>query len=286
MIGDFVLPDESVKDFPITRCTVAEAKRLDAAFMQKLSQAQAILYRTACPFTAEVLEQATRLRYIVKAGSGLGAVDTIYCQKRGIKVASVPGANARSVVELALWQALGLARSGSLFGNDESFHGIELAGKSAVIYGFGHIGQELGRLLEAFGMSTTGCGREAKITPLLQEADFLFITASLNFSSYGAIGADQLKSAKPALKIVAVSPAEILDQTAILSGVITGRIAALALDCIWLESDTKQRLLIKDLQNQGRLIVTNRLGASTVEARKRTSLAAWQCLQELLANEA
>src|SRR6266496_2490341 len=161
LIGDFDIPADYLQSFRVTHCSTAKAKRLDAGFIQKLNHAQAIIYRTACPFMPEVLIQAPKLRYIVKAGSGLGGVDLEYCRRRNIKVANVAGANSRSVVELALWQALSLARFSCLFGNQPDMLGEELASKSAVVYGFGHIGRQLGQLLEAFGMTVTACGRES-----------------------------------------------------------------------------------------------------------------------------
>src|SRR5688572_8975206 len=50
------------------------------------------------------------LRVVVKYGSGLDNIDLAAAQRRGVHVASTPGANARSVAELAMALLLALAR--------------------------------------------------------------------------------------------------------------------------------------------------------------------------------
>lgn len=300
LIGEFDLPDHIMSGSRVLRCSVDDAKRQQPSFIDSLARVDAVIYRSNCAFTHETLSGASRLRLIIKAGSGIENIDQDYCRAHNITVLNVPGANARSVAELALWQALSMARYGSLLANAAGSYGTELAHKTAVVYGYGHIGQTLAALLKTMGLKVTVCGRRrsndrrrqleshgidwtTNITEALGSADYLFVTASLNPTSRGAIGASQLNQAKPGLRIAVISPAEILDQGSILDGLATGHITAIALDCAWERSEPDQFDQIASLQQKGRLVITPRCGGNTKEALRRVSEAAWVQLQQFFA---
>jgi D-3-phosphoglycerate dehydrogenase / 2-oxoglutarate reductase len=282
LVGDIELPANQPSHTKFLRCTIEDAKKLSNNFIEQLSDAQAIIYRSNCPLTADVLSGAPELKVIVKAGSGLESVDRDYCRDRGIALANVAGANARSVAELALWQALGLARYGCLLGDDSSMHGIELAGKTAVVFGMGQIGNQLVALLRRLNLHVVPAHRGSNIANALRTADLLLVTASLNPSSINAIGLKELSGAKPGLSIVNIAPAEILNQSAVLSGLESERIAAVALSYPWKHSSAAQSRQIASLQSYGRILITPHLGANTIEARRRVSNAAWKRLQGLI----
>ncbi|HEV2713376.1 MAG TPA: NAD(P)-dependent oxidoreductase, partial [Gaiellaceae bacterium] len=122
------------------------------------------------PVTKRVLE-AGPLRAVVKYGSGMDNIDVPAAEALRVRVSSTPGANARSVAELAIALLLALARNVAT--HDRSVRerswrritGVELAGKRLGIIGYGAIGREVARIARGLDMDVVAHD------PLLESAD-------------------------------------------------------------------------------------------------------------------
>ncbi len=108
----------------------------------------AIAVRSATKITAKVLEKATRLRVIGRAGVGVDNVDLEAATRRGVVVMNTPGGSSVTVAELAIAMMLALSRpiaqatasvkSGKW--EKKRFQGHELSGKTLGVVGIGNIG--------------------------------------------------------------------------------------------------------------------------------------------------
>src|SRR6185295_17179039 len=126
-----------------------------------VSEADALVVRSATKVTSAVMAAAPRLRVIARAGTGVDNVDVPAATERGIVVMNAPGANSISVAELAMALVLSLSRS--IPAADASMKagvwekkkltGSEVRGKTLGIVGLGRIGQEVGARARAFGMN-------------------------------------------------------------------------------------------------------------------------------------
>src|SRR5213079_1175662 len=113
----------------------------------------AVVVRSSTKLTAEVLERAHRLRVIGRAGVGVDNVDVEAATRRGIVVANAPESTVVSAAEhtvgllLALSRNIPQAHAALKDGRWERsrFGGIELAGKTLGVLGFGRIGQQVAR---------------------------------------------------------------------------------------------------------------------------------------------
>src|SRR5437762_9052973 len=138
----------------------ARSGRQPAALAADLSDADALLVRSATKVDAQLLDAAPRLRIVARAGTGVDNVDVDAASARGILVVNAPGANSISVAEHACALMLALARSvpaadrAMKDGRWEKrrFLGTELRGKTLCIAGLGRIGQEVAQRARAFGM--------------------------------------------------------------------------------------------------------------------------------------
>ncbi len=98
---------------------------------------------------AEVLEAASALKIVVRAGAGYDNIDLEQATAHGVVVMNTPGQNSNAVAELALGMMVYMARN--LFNGKP---GTELKGKTLGIQAYGHVGREVARIARGFAMET------------------------------------------------------------------------------------------------------------------------------------
>lgn len=106
------------------------------------------------------LDQAVRLRFIGRLGSGMEIVDRVYAATKGVAVFSSPEGNRNAVAEQALGMLLALANNLMRADREvrqniwrrEANRGFELSGKTIGIIGFGHTGSQFARKLAGMEM--------------------------------------------------------------------------------------------------------------------------------------
>jgi phosphoglycerate dehydrogenase-like enzyme len=115
-------------------------------------------------------------------------------------------------------------------------------GQRAVVFGFGPIGQEIGRLLGAFGMQVTAVSRSgaasalaptlpaARFDEALAEADALILAAPLTPETEHIVDADRLARCRPGMLLVNIGRGGLVDQVALAAALRDGRLGGAALD--------------------------------------------------------
>lgn len=114
--------------------------------LDKIADADAAIIRSDI-FDKEVLEAGKKLKIVVRAGAGYDNVDLQTATAQNICVMNTPGQNANAVAELVLGLMVFKARN---FYNGKS--GTELKDKKLGIHAFGHVGQNVARIAQGFGM--------------------------------------------------------------------------------------------------------------------------------------
>ena len=126
-----------------------------------MTDADALVVRSATKVTPQIIDAAPKLRAIARAGTGVDNVNVDAASARGIVVMNAPGANSISVAELAMAQLLSLARKLPAADasmkqgkwDKKSFLGEEVRGKVLGLAGLGRIGQEVARRAQSFEMT-------------------------------------------------------------------------------------------------------------------------------------
>jgi D-3-phosphoglycerate dehydrogenase len=132
----------------------------DDQLAERIGGYDGIVIRSATKLTAELIEQAGRLKVIGRAGVGVDNVDVLAATKRGIVVANAPESNVVTAAEHTMALLLALARNvpqaytSLIAGKWErsKFSGVELYEKTLGILGFGRIGQLVAQRARGFGM--------------------------------------------------------------------------------------------------------------------------------------
>ncbi len=251
----------------------------------ELADADALIVRSAVKVSAELLQQAPRLRVIGRAGIGVDNVDLPAATRQGIVVMNTPGGNAVSVAELTLGMMIALARrlpyadATTRAGGWEkkSLEGCELAGKKLGILGLGRIGLEVARRARACEMDLLACdpyvpqvvAREAGVKLLsmeqvLAESDYLSLHLSLTPETRQFLNAAAFEKMKPGARLINCSRGELVDEAALLAALQSGRLAGAALDVFAHEPPAGSPLLTLP-----QVLATPHIAGSTREAQER-----------------
>src|SRR6266545_4899627 len=205
----------------------------------------------------EFIARTPRLAFIqsISAGTDQYARDAL--KAAGIRLASAQGVNSEAVAQhamaliLALQRQLHLARDNQVrrhwrgMISDMSQREDELAGKTLLIVGLGHIGSRLATLARAFGMRTIATKRDAstgagaadaafsqdRLHDLLPKADVVALTCPLTPDTERLIGAQELAALKPSANLVNVARGRVVDEPALVEALAGKRIAAAGIDC-------------------------------------------------------
>ncbi len=248
----------------------------------------AIVIRSATKLTADLIERAERLKVIGRAGVGVDNVDVEAATRRGIIVANAPESTVVSAAEHTVGLLVALARNipqahAALKQGrwERSAHGgIELAGKTLGVLGFGRIGQQVARRALGLGMRVVAydpyvaaerfreLGAERLQTPaeVYGVADFLTLHLPLAPETRGSIDRAAFAAMRDGVRIVNAARGALVDEEALLEALRSGKVAGAALDVFSAEPYTGALL---ELDN---VVVTPHLAASTAEAQDRAGV--------------
>jgi D-3-phosphoglycerate dehydrogenase / 2-oxoglutarate reductase len=260
----------------------------DSDLADVIGRYDAIVVRSATKLSADILERAERLRVIGRAGVGVDNVDVEAATRRGIVVANAPESTVVSAAEHTIGLLVALARNipqahaALKQGRWErsQWGGVELAGKTLGVLGFGRIGQQVARRAVGLGMRVVAydpfvsadrvreLGAEYAETPeaVFAAADFLTLHVPLTEETRGLIGGEAFGRMRPGVRIVNAARGELVDEEALAEALRSGVVAGAALD-VFSEEPYGGPLLGLD-----GVVVTPHLAASTAEAQDRAGV--------------
>ena len=245
--------------------TVITADQLNGDLPAQLKDADALVVRSAVNVDAKLLEHATKLRVIGRAGVGVDNIDLEAATKKGIVVMNTPGANAVAVAEHTLAMMLALARHLSRADvttragkwEKKSLQGTELRGKSLGVIGIGRIGMEVAKRARAFDYISLHLG----VTPQTEKM--------INESAMSAM--------KRGVRIVNCARGELIDDAALAAALNSGQVGGAALD-VFTEEPPKSSPLL-ECEN---LLATPHIAGSTNEAQEAVGVQIAQQVKEYL----
>ena len=270
-----------------THLVVNAGDDADVAFVSRdvtgLSTKHAVLPETQRFHDA--LRGAPSLRWVHAHSSG--ADRPVYGEllARGVAVTTSSGANAGVVVQTALAGVLMLARcfpqlleaqrSRSWAPLVGSGLPRDLAGQTAVIVGWGPIGQGLGSLLAALGLrviavrSSDGAAaapasesvRYERLGEVLPRADWLLLACPLSERTRNLVDTAALARLPAGARLVNVARGEVVDEAALIDALQRRGIAGAALDVFWEEPLARDHPLVE----MDQVVLTPHLGYVTEE---------------------
>jgi D-3-phosphoglycerate dehydrogenase len=257
----------------------------DAAFSEALPTVHGLVVRSATEVYAEMLEKATELRVIGRAGVGVDNIDLAAATARGVAVLNAPAGNTVSAAELTM--ALILAMVRRVAEADASvrrgewarsrFKGGELRERVLGLIGAGRIGGEVAKRCRAFGMRvlvydpylTEERAKDLRVEcttleGILEGADVLSLHVPLTDETRGMIDAAALSRMKQGSFLVNVARGGVIDEAALAASLAEGHMGGAALD-VYGNEPLEAGSPLRDAPN---LVLTPHLGAATAEAQE------------------
>jgi len=258
--------------------------------------ADVILIRSKTKCTKEYIDQAPKLKMIIRGGVGLDNVDQVYAKEKGIAVYNTAAASSIAVAEVAF--ALMLAVPNHLVtGHNGMADGkwlkkelkrTELYGKTLGLIGMGLIATEVAKRAKAFGMNVISYRKSGKpsefaevlpnLDDVLKQSDYVSLHTPLTDETKGMFNKDTIAKMKDGAIIVNTGRGKCVVEEDIVAALDSGKLRGYATD-VWY-SDPPENSPITKAKN---VVMLPHLGASSKENLLRIGDIIEEKLEEFVA---
>jgi D-3-phosphoglycerate dehydrogenase len=253
-----------------------------------IGQYDGLAIRSATKVTQEIIDAATNLKVIGRAGIGVDNVDIPYASAKGVVVMNTPFGNSITTAEHAIAMIMALARqipeanartqAGEWPKN--AFMGVEVTGKTLGLIGAGNIGsivasRALGLRMKVIAYDPFLTEERAvemgvekvDLESLVTRADFITLHTPLTDDTRNILSRERLEKTRKGVRIVNCARGGLVDEAALKDLLESGHVAGAALDVFAVEPAKESPLF-----GAPNFICTPHLGASTSEAQVNVAL--------------
>lgn len=245
----------------------------------------ALVVRSATKVTRRVIEAASDLRVVGRAGVGVDNVDSDAATERGVVVMNTPLGNTTTTAELAIALLCALARHVARADRSvrrgqwtkKGLVGTEICGKTLGVVGLGRIGRVVADRALGLAMNVVAhdpylaAGGAAPVPgvelvdldDLLARSDFVTLHVPMSDATANLISRERIARMKRGARLVNCARGGLVDEAALADALAEGRLAGAALDVFAEEPPPKDHPLLA----REDVIVTPHLGASSHEAQ-------------------
>jgi D-3-phosphoglycerate dehydrogenase len=256
--------------------------------LEVIGQYDGLAIRSATKVTEKLINAATNLKVIGRAGIGVDNVDIPAASRRGIIVMNTPFGNSITTAEHAIAMIFALARqlpeanASTHAGKWEKnrFMGVEITGKTLGVIGCGNIGSIVATRGVGLKMHVIAYDpflsdsraeelgvEKVELDELFKRSDFITLHTPMTEKTKGIINADAISRMKKGVQIVNCARGGLIVEPDLLAALKSGKVAGAALDVFETEPATESPFF--GLEN---VVATPHLGASTSEAQENVAL--------------
>ncbi|MCK9541880.1 MAG: phosphoglycerate dehydrogenase [Novosphingobium sp.] len=265
-----------------------------------IGQYDGLAIRSSTKVTQDILDAATNLKVIGRAGIGVDNVDIPAASAKGVVVMNTPFGNSITTAEHAIALIFALARQlpeantqtqAGLWPKN-GFMGVEVTGKTLGLIGAGNIGSIVAS--RALGLRMKVVAFDPFLTPeravelgvekadldtLLARADFITLHTPLTDQTRNILSRENLARTKKGVRIVNCARGGLIDEAALKDALDSGHVAGAALDVFETEPAKDSPLF-----GTPNFVCTPHLGASTTEAQVNVALQVAEQMADYLVN--
>jgi len=255
-----------------------------------LQDCRALIVRNRTQVTSKLLKSGPNIQVIGRLGVGLDNIDTEACQEQGIEVCPAIGANSISVAEYSIAAMLILLKRGIFDVRERviagewprtELMGLEAAGRSFGLIGYGAISREVAKRAQALGMQVTAfdpfineddpvwdIAKKATLDEIITTNNVISCHVPLNNDTYHVIDETAIARMRKGTIVINASRGGVVDEKAIIAGLKSKKLGGAALDVFEYEPlDQKSGAEFRDTPN---LLITPHVAWATEEADIKT----------------
>ncbi|MCO5233177.1 MAG: hydroxyacid dehydrogenase [Chitinophagales bacterium] len=251
---------------------------------------EGLIVTTYTQVSSEIINQAIRLKFIGRVGSGLENIDVDYAESKGIKVLSSPEGNCNAVGEHALGLLLNLMNKISKANHEvqqgiwlrEENRGEELDNKTVGIIGLGHTGKAFAKKLRGFDVKVLAYDKylthysnefvqESSLEEIAEKADVISLHIPFSKENFHFINHQFLSSLKKSPYIIHTCRGEVLDTVSIIEALESQKIKGLGIDVYedepWTKGQKVSTDIYKQLLSKENVVATPHIAGWTIESK-------------------
>jgi len=264
-----------------------------------IADADALVVRGGTRVDDELLEHATQLKVVGRAGIGIENMDMAALNRKGVVVMNTPFGSTTTTAEHTIAMLLALARQipaahRSVRDGEwdkERFLGVEIAGKTLGVVGAGKIGRLVIERARGLKMQVVVFdpymvddivrqfgGEQVEFDELLSRSDFITLHVPLNDETHNLINTDSLAKVKPGCRIINCATGGLVDEEALAAAIKSGQVAGAAIDVFTHEPPAPDNPLLALDQ----VVCTPHLRAATIDAQVNVTVQVARQIIEFL----
>jgi len=283
-VYDEAIVKETIRKFAPPGWEIRMASSYDQAQQRTLIEGADIILAGWAPIPSWMFESPT-LRFVQKFGVGYDKIDITAARKHGTGVAIANGMNAVPVAELvllfilALYRKLlyldGTIRAGKWVKPEMRSKTYSLQGKTVGILGFGFIGKEVAKRVQAFNAKViyydkfrrkpeeeaAANVRYVELDDLVAQADVVTLHMPSNAETRGLFDAKRMSKMKPTSLLINTARGELVVANDLVSALRNGKLMGAALDVYEVEPVDPS----SDLFKVDNLILTPHVGGTVLD---------------------
>jgi D-3-phosphoglycerate dehydrogenase len=264
----------------------------------QLPEADIVLIRSKTKATKEYIDQAKKMKLIIRGGVGLDNVDSAYCKEKGIIVKNTPEASSVAVAELAfammiavpnrLIEAHNSMKEGKWL--KKELKRTELMGKTLGIIGCGRIGAEVAKRALAFGMKVIGYDPvvtkseyiqlQPSLDAMLPQCDYISMHTPANDQTKGMINKNTIAKMKKGVVFINTGRGKCIVEQDVVDALTSGQMACYATDVWFSDPPPPDSPLLK----APNMLMAPHIGASSNENLLRIGKQVDQIIGEFVAS--
>jgi D-3-phosphoglycerate dehydrogenase / 2-oxoglutarate reductase len=250
---------------------------------------EGLIVRSATKVTKKIIDAASQLKAIGRAGAGVDNIDVEYAKSKGMIVMNTPGANSHAVAELAIGYLFVLARRIHVADKTmkagkwekKKLMGTEIKDKTLGVLGLGKIGMDVALLGKALGMNVIGYdpilteeqieGKGIKLVSIddvITESDYITLHIPANDKTKNLFNKETFAKMKDGVKIINCARGGIVNEADLVDAVNSGKVSGAAMDVYGAEPVSTDSPLL----NCQEIVLSPHIGASTKEAQENVGI--------------
>lgn len=268
-----------------------------------------LVIRSRIKITKEIIDKATKLKFIARAGAGMENIDVDYAESKGITCLHAPEGNRASVAEHAIGMLLSLfnnlckankeVRDGKWI--REGNRGIELMGKTVGIIGYGNMGSAFAERLKGFGVKIlvydkyksnfgTDLIIETSLHRIFEEADVISLHTPLTDETSYLINDSFINKFKKNSYIINTARGKCLNTADLVKNIQSGKVLGACLDVLEYEDSSFENLHattlpepFQYLMKSEKVMLSPHIGGWTVESNQKIAKILAEKIQKKIA---